>query len=180
MLHSLALPTYQTVRHLEGKGYAVKRYYQFPYLFFYRKKLSMMLEYLEPGRIYSSILDFGCGKARIFESSLKRSAFDVDSIDKSEKLLKRKYEVIVCGSVLEFVNLKEVVLKLKSMLDKRGMLIVSSPMRNWITSLYFSAIGDRSMRNSHIEIMEELKKHFKVCDYRQWNGLYFSAKMRVR
>ena len=180
MLHSLALPTYQSVRHLEGKGYAVKKYYQFPYFFFYRKKLSMMLEYLEPGRIYSSILDFGCGKAHILETSLKRSSFDVYSIDKNDKLPRKKYEVIVCGSVLEFTNLKETILKLKSMLDKRGILIVSSPMRNWVTSLYFSAIGDHSIRNTHIEIMDELKKHFRVSDYKEWNGLYFCAKMRAK
>lgn len=178
MLHSLALPPYESVKHLEGKGgYAVDKYYRHPYKFFYKKKLEMVLSYLTPGRLYMSILDFGCGQAKILLPSLQRRACFVDSVDRIEDVdTKADYSVIVCASVLEFVDLPRYLKVLREALHKNGMLIVASPMQTFFAEYYFHLIKDRKRRHSHKDILATVRKHFYVSGYKEWFGLYFSFK----
>jgi len=177
MLHRLELPTYESISHLEAKGgYAVKKYYRWPWKWFYRKKLEMLLSYLEDGRIYGSVLDFGCGKPKILGPSLDKIGLNVSYVDEGDKLPNCKFDVITCGSVLEFVTLEEVLPKLKKHLTRDGFMVVASPMSNWVTDLYLYFSGDKAIRNSHRNIIREAKKHFHIEDYKEWMGLYFSFK----
>lgn len=126
--------------------------------------------------MYSNILDFGCGKAQILKPTLNRHAYTVKCVDKGDKLPNEKFEVIVCASVLEFVPLEKTLKYLKKSLAQGGVLIGSSPMTNWVTASYLKYAGDKSRRNTHTEIMDALREFFKVLDYKEWNGLYFSFK----
>lgn len=175
MSDSLLLPPLSQVADFEGKGnFAIKKYYHLPFSLFYRQKLRMILELMN-GEKYQSILDFGSGPAEIFRESLQGRGRRVECVDKLDKII-GKYDLIVCASVLEFVNLKETLPYLKRHLMPAGALIGASPMEtNW-TRYYFSLIGDKIKRNSHKEILAELSKHFWVVKKKEWFGLYFSWK----
>lgn len=176
MSNSLLLPPLSKVIDYEGKGnFAIKKYYHLPFSLFYKKKLKMILSLMDEGRKYNSILDFGCGPAQIFRESLQSRGRRVECVDKLDNI-SGKYDLIVCASVLEFVNLKETLPYLKSHLIHGGALIGSSPMDTKLSRLYFSLIGDKLQRKSHVEIMRELHKHFWVVKYKKWFGLYFSFK----
>lgn len=178
MLHSLTLPKYENVKSLDGTGnFAVDRYYKFPFSFFYRMKLRLILSMFEKGYIYRNILDFGCGKANILKPELSKRALNVVSIDQQDHLDPRsKFDVIICGSILEFVDLEPVCQSLRHYVHPTGMIIVSSPLQNLFTNLYFKAIGDRWKRHSHKEIVDCLSKYFFIVKYRTWLGLYFVLK----
>ncbi len=178
MLYSLALPPYESIKALEGSGnFAVKKYYQFPYSFFYQKKLKMVLGYLKSRDL--AILDFGCGEARILELSLGQYPNAVYFADKTEDInTDVKYDVIICSSVLEFVDLKYTLKFLKTILKPTGYMIVASPMSTLLTETYFTIIGDPHTRNSHQLIYQEVSKIFRISEYKEWLGLYFSFKCK--
>lgn len=174
MSHSLLLPPLSKVIDYEGKGnFAIRKYYKFPYSFFYRKKLQMILDVMD--NKYHSILDFGSGPAEIFRESLVQHSTKVVCVDKLDKVV-NKYDLIVCASVLEFVNLKETLPYLKSHLMYGGALIGSSPMDTKLSRFYFRLIGDENKRHSHHVILTELYKHFWIVKKKEWFGLYFSWK----
>lgn len=176
MPNSLLLPPLSQVVDYEGKGnFAIKRYYQFPFSFFYRQKFKMILDMMDTARVYRSTLDFGSGPAEIFRETLKLCSWRVDCVDKLEPL-KEKYDLIVCASVLEFVNLKETLPYLKAHLYHGGALIGASPMNTKLSRLYFRLIGSKSNRHSHKMILSELSKYFFVVKKKEWFGLYFSWK----
>ena len=176
MPNRLLLPPYSEVKHFEGLGnYAIKRYYQFPFLMFYRKKLKMILSHLQDKK-YDSILDFGCGRAEILRETLSQYSDDVDYVDTEHDLKDKKYDVITCSSVLEFMSLKFIVPRLNGLLKKDGMLIGASPMNTLLTEFYFHIIGDVSFRNTEVDIMNSLRKHMFVVRHEKWAELYFSFK----
>lgn len=179
MFHRLALPPLNTVKYFEGKGnYAVMKYYRFPFSFFYRHKLKMVVKMMERGKIYRNILDFGAGEPQIFNKELRRHAMHVHCADTKEDInVTTKYDLIVCASVLEFVWLKTTLPVLKIVLKPHGTMIVASPMSTWFTHLYFKVIKDRAERHSHQEILSELTKYFNVVDFKSWLGLYFCCKV---
>lgn len=177
MLHSLTLPPYNAVKHLDGTGnFAVKKYYQWPFSFFYQKKLKMILEHFESDRTYSKIFDYGAGAAHIFEKTLGKYASQVFS---SDWFRADDYDVIVCASVLEFAPLDTVVF-LKRFLKTGGFISVASPMDTWITRLYFKLIGDKHKRNSHQQIYETIYRNFTIVEYKEWFGIYFSIKASIQ
>jgi len=176
MLHSLALPPYSKVKDYEGQGnYAVRRYYQFPFSFFYRQKLKMIISHFKKGKIYRNILDFGAGRPEIFREELTKHALQVKCIDLLEPIdFRWKFDVVVCASVLEFTNLPICLSSLKKIVHPNGMIVVSSPMDTLLSRLYFKIIKDNNKRKTHKEIMEEAFKYFFVIKYQEWFGLYFS------
>ena len=176
MPDSLLLPPLSKVIDYEGKGnFAIKKYYHWPFSFFYQKKLKMILSIIDKRRNYRFILDYGSGPAEIFRESLSNFGQRVDCVDKLDTI-DGKYDLIVCASVLEFVNLKETLPYLKSHLLQSGELVGSSPMDTRLSRLYFKLIGDNLTRNTHQQILRELHKHFWVVKTKEWFGLYFSFK----
>lgn len=179
MPDSLLLPPLSKVIEHEGKGnFAIKRYYKWPFSFFYRHKLKMILDMMDSNRTYSHILDFGCGPAMIFNETLKKRASKVTGIDVNDEIgTKKEYDLIVCASSLEFVNNLDYTLKrLNKLLLPGQALIGASPMQNRITRFYFDLIGDKNIRNPHQMILNSLHRNFFLVRKKEWFGLYFSWK----
>lgn len=182
MSHRLLLPKYKTVKQYEKTGnFAIRRYYRWPYRFFYRHKLRMILDMMDKGRIYDNALDFGCGRAEIFKPSLDRFCVRVKCVDTlaDVKPIYWKFELIICGSILEFLTIRTTMTMLRDMLKPRGQIVGASPMDTWSTRLYFRLIGDKKKRKTHEEIMFWVRKNFRVLEYKEWFGLYFSFKARL-
>ena len=173
MLHSLLLPEYDEVRHFEGLGnYAIDKYYKWPFRYFYRKKLELILKELEAGRIYGNILDYGSGPAEIFRKSLAKRALSVTCVDSQEELDTRsRFDVTICASVLEFCWLPTTSRILRTV--TKGKLIIASPTDSWLSRLYFKLIGDTQHRNSEREIIREIGKYFSILSYKKWLNLYY-------
>ena len=180
MLHSLALPPYSDVRYLEGHGnYAVLKYYKWPYRFFYRHKLKMMLS-LMPRKRCHNILDFGAGQG-IFTPELKKRASFVRGIDKGDEInFKWKFDLIVCGSVLEFVSLPGLIKVFRHIIRVSGRLIVASPMDTKLSRFYFKSIGDKHQRHGHELIKKRIRRCFSIEEYKEWLGLYFALRARPK
>jgi len=178
MLHSVALPKYKAVKDFDGnKDFAVGKYYRFPFSLFYCQKLKMIVRLLERGKIYRNILDFGSGKAEIFREELEKHALNVKCVDIQDSLdLRWKFDVVVCASVLEFVNLPVALSILRNVTNVNGMIVGASPMDTWATRLYFKLIGDKNSRNTHKVILNELSRYFFIVEKSEWFGLYFSFK----
>ena len=182
MLHSsksLRLPHYTTLEHLEGKGnYAVKRYYQFPFSWFYKKKLKMIVELLGDKKYYN-ILDYGCGSG-IFLTELQRHAQRVVGYDVGDPFNPAwKFDVIVLGSVLEFTNVQYVLNQVKSILKPGGLIVGASPMTTALSQAYFKLIGDTNYRHKHLHIQRVLMENFPQVKFKEWMGLYFSFRATV-
>ena len=177
LLHPLRFPDYRTLKWFEGKGnWAIKKYYQFPHRFFYRHKLRMIIDLMPKGKIYRNILDFGSGPG-IFLEELTRHALFVKEFDKGEAIDPRwRYEAIVCASVLEFCNLDFNLPMLSQILYPKGDFLVASPLSNRLTKGYLKLAGDTHTRNTHQDILSKVSKYFKIVEYREWLGLYFSIK----
>lgn len=179
MFDGLTLPPYDQVAHLEGLGnYAVKKYYKFPYRPFYRHKLKMAVSMIDKNEYYRNCLDFGAGRAEIFKPELQKHARLVKSVDKDDAInYSWDFDLIMCSSVLEFTFLDHTTRMLRKLINNQGHLIVASPMKTPISNLYFKLIKDEHRRNSHKEIMDSLTRYFKVEAYKEWLGLYFSARL---
>ena len=177
LLHPLRLPDYHSIKGWEGKGnWTVKKYYQFPYRFFYRHKFRMIVDMIPKGKIYRNILDFGTGPG-IFMEELKRHALFVKGFDKGDNIDPRwKYEAIVCASVLEFCSLDLMLPLLSQILHPKGNLLIASPSSNWFTEGYLKLAGDKHFRNNHKTILSKVSKYFRIVEYHDWLGLYFSIK----
>lgn len=170
----MLLPNYEDIKKFEGGGnYAIRKYYKFPWKFIYRKKLQMSLDMIPEYYLYSTILDFGCGPAKILEAELNKYGIHVDSVDRIEDVSNLKYGLIICNSVLEFVELKKIVKHLSDRQACGCSIIVCSPMKNFLTNLYFKLIGDKTERNSEIDIRREIEKYYFIEEYKTWFGLYF-------
>ena len=173
----LTLPPYSKVKNLDGTGnFAVKKYYQWPFAWVYRKKLKLIVGLLERKNYYN-ILDFGCGEANIFHPELSKYAQFVKGVDRPEKIdLRSRFDVVVCASVLEFVELSVAVARLKLTTSPGSIIVGASVMDTWLTRLYFKLIGDKRKRHTQKEIMAEINKRFFVINYNEWCGIYFSFK----
>ena len=178
LLHPIKLPEYSSLKEHEGKGnYAIGKYYKLPYRPFYRKKLYMVRNLLDKGRVYKNILDFGSGPG-VFTDELKKHSISVTNLDKWHRIDRRsRFEAIVCASSLEFIeNLPETMNELSIVSPVKGQLIVASPMNSILTKSYFKMIGDDLVRNSPDVIRYIIQRFFKVVEYHEWMGLYFSLK----
>ena len=176
---SLTLPELKGVAHLESKGnYAIKRYYQWPFSFFYQHKLKMVLDLMDKP-YYHNILDFGAGPG-IFNETLKRKATHVVEYDIDKPIKEHSsFELIICASVLEFIQFLDGQCKiLNKKLTNGGKIIVASPMNTLATRTYFNLIGDKHKRNSHETILSTLSQNFFLEEYHTWLGIYFSARLR--
>ena len=171
MFNRFTLPKYDTLEQYEGRGnYALKKYYQFPYSFFYKHKLKMIVNLMHEK--YKNILDFGCGPG-IFTPELKRHAFFVIGFEKGDPINPLwKFDCIVCASVLDFCELEPTLITLKRLLNPKGVLLIASPMKNKITSLYLK----ENVRHHHDKILSAVSKVFKLREYHTWLGLYFSIR----
>lgn len=177
MLYGITLPPYSLVKKFEGKGnWAIKKYYQFPFNIFYKKKFKMIVDMLTPGKVYRNILDFGGGPAEIFKKELGKHAMSVTSYDLPMIDPRWKFDVIVCASVLEFLPLSHVLPQLKKAIAPKGFMIVASPMETWLTRLYFKIIGDPHIRRSEVSMLRQLEDYFEIKEYKSWFGLYFACK----
>ena len=175
MSHRLLLPPLSTISHLEGTGnFAVSKYYHWPWAPIYQTKLKMMLELLDTRRMYRSTLDYGCGAAQIMRPTLEKLSDKITSVDKDDAEPIGKFDLIICGSVLEFVNLDETLHFFQKHLAQGGQIVGASPMDTPMTRLYL--ISDLNKRHSHHYIMRKLKEYFNVTHSSSWLGLYFSFK----
>jgi hypothetical protein len=174
MPNSLILPSLRTLEEYEGLGnYAIKKYYTFPYRYFYRHKLQMIVDMIGSDYYYN-ILDLGSGPG-IFLDELKKHSVRVKLADRIEEVKDEwKFDAVVCASYLEFVDLEPILFKIHK-ITKR-VLYVASPMKNPITDLYYKLIGDTHIRNSHSKIRGYISKRFVITEYNTWNNLYFSLK----
>jgi len=171
-MFNLILPPYEAVEHLEGIGnYAVKKYYKWPWRFFYRHKLKMLLSIFY--YYHQSILDFGCGTTKILRDSIECGHYPYFGADKLEDIKVRKYDAIICSSVLEFTPLNYTIEKLSELSE---VIYVASPMNTWLTRLYFKLIGDDRIRNSHKEIIRAINEKYRIVKLKKWCGLYFCLK----
>lgn len=178
LVRPIKLPKHSQIAKYEGTGnFAVDKYYRFPYRPFYRKKLYMVRDMLDRGRIYKNILDFGSGPG-ILTEELKCHACSVVSINENDKIDPRsRFECIVAASTFEFIeDLNETLKMLHSISYSRAQIIVASPLNNWLTNVYFELIGDSTVRNSQESIKRVVDRWFKVDEYIEWMGLYFALK----
>ena len=180
MLHHfspLKLPPYSSIKEFEGHGnYAISKYYKWPYRFFYRHKLKMILNLMEKGKIYHNILDYGSGPG-IFTPELKKHALFVNSFDIDDVLNPRwKYGAVVCSSFLEFSELPFTLHTIRNILNPKGKLYVASPMATGLTKAYFRFIKDKNKRHDHTKILSEISKQFKIEEYHSWLNLYFALR----
>jgi len=178
LLNPIKLKPYDAVKKLEGTGnFAVSKYYRQPYRFFYRKKLYMMRNLIEKkNRKYHNALDFGSGSG-ILLPELSRYAHYALTCDVNSIIDPRsQYEIIVCGSVLEFCHLDFTMKLLKKKLKLVGQLIVASPMKTFMSDMYFKSIKDDNQRHGHKDIIAHIKNHFKIEVYQEWLGLYFALR----
>jgi 2-polyprenyl-3-methyl-5-hydroxy-6-metoxy-1,4-benzoquinol methylase len=175
--NTLKLPNYELMKPYDGMGsYAIRKYYQFPFSFFYRKKLKMIVKNMESNN-YWNILDFGSGPGIFTDELNKHCITNVTSIDIGDAIDPRwRFDCIVAASVLEFVSLSHYVKLLSSLLTPTGQLIIASPKKNKLTDFYFKMIGDRSVRNSHSAIISEVSKRLRITHYEEWMNLYFCIK----
>ena len=179
MSHSrLALPSYESVKHLDGKGnYAVSRYYKWPFSFFYQKKFRMIFDLMD-GRLYNNLLDYGAGPANMFKAELEKHCYRLVSYDTSSVMNKDwRFSAIICASVLEFMKSPWATLNLLDfMLKPNGHIYIASPMDTRLTQLYFNLIGDKQLRWPHFYIKRLVEDRFIVDEYQEWNGLYFAIR----
>lgn len=178
IFHPIHFPPFQSLKKFEGKGnFAIKKYYQYPFRPFYRKKLYMIRDLMDKKRVYDNILDFGSGPG-IFTTELKRHALNVKSIDTGDILDKRsKFDLIICASVLEFIeDLPRTLNSLACVSRLKTQIIVASPMDTILSLLYFKLVGDNQIRNSHESIVHNLRKFYSMEFYKEWAGLYFVFK----
>ena len=181
MLHgALDFPPYSSVKHLEGAGnYAIARYYKWPYRFFYRHKVAMITSLMDKCP-YHNILEYGAG-AGILATEFKKHALFYTVYDKGYLFDYRwRFELVVCPSVLEFVDLPSSLESIKRVIRPGGRLIVASPMDTWITRRYFKIIKDGSKRNSHQTIIDAIQKTFEIEKLNTWFGLYFALRARPK
>ena len=176
----ITLPPYSTLKKYEGNGnWAIAKYYRFPWSFFYRHKLKMMVAMM-PEKIQYNILDLGCGPG-IFTTELKKHGLRIKNVDKVEGVDPNwKFDIVVCGSYLEFVNLEHVLFIINKVLNPGGLLIVASPMENIFTKLYFNICRSTKRRKSHKTIFWSVSEHFNILEHKTWLGLYFSLKAQKR
>ena len=173
---TLELPPLESVQHLEGKGnWAVKKYYEWPYSFFYQQKLRMILKILDDYRpFYWNILDFGSGSG-ILKPELSKRCMTLKSVNSTKEMnYYSMFESVVCGSVLEFCELSRTIPIIKSVMKRGSILCIASPMKTPISELYFRSIGDNKERNHHKSIVEYVSTYLHVTSYTEWHGLYFS------
>ena len=186
MLDSLLTPIHLPKYHktlaalLDERGdVAYSKYYFYPYRPFYRKKLYMMRSLMDKGRIYKNILDFGSGSG-IFTTELARYTFMARAWDKAnDKPLdsRARFELIVCGSVLELVDdLDESMAYLRSLSYPGSQLIMASPTDNLMCKAYFKLMGDTSRRHSPSTILKAINRWFDIVEVKHWAGLYFACK----
>lgn len=174
----LALPSYESVKHLEGGGnYAIGRYYKWPFSIFYQKKLRMILDMMD-GRIYDNLLDYGAGPANMFGEELGKHCHRLVSFDTSSVMNKDwRFSAIVCASVIEFMPDPWATLHLlDTMLKSKGHIYIASPMMTPLTRFYFKMIGDKQFRWPHFYLKKLVEARFVIHDYKEWNGLYFAIK----
>lgn len=178
IFNPIQLPSHALLKEQEGKGnYAIKKYYQFPYRPFYRKKLYMVRNLLNKGRIYKNILDFGSGPG-IFTKELKRHATSVTSVNETDVIDTRsRFECIVAASTFEFIDDLESTLRtLHQISYRKSQIIVASPLDSKASRLYFRLIGDKHVRNSRETIENIVKKYFRIIKREEWMGFYFAFK----
>ena len=173
--HPLRFPPYRSVAHHESEGnWAIKKYYQWPYRYFYRHKIRMIERALR-GKRYEAAIDFGSGPG-ILTKQWFQYVPTVHCVDKHYVMPKDKVGLIICSSVMEFVDdLDETFKSLAEHLNKDGDIVVASPMDTDITKIYFSAIGDRELRHSHQDILSSMSRYFNIRSYKTWAELYFCA-----
>lgn len=177
---TLKLPPYDTVKKYEGKGnWAIGKYYTFPFSLFYRHKLKMIIKLVRSvtknRRLYN-IIDYGSGPG-IFTKELKRHATKVYSYDVDTLLNPSwRFDMAVCSSSLEFMHLHHELRKISGILKPGGVVVVGSPMKTWVSGLYFKMIGDINGRHSHEAIISAIGNHFKIQKTTYWFGLYFTVK----
>lgn len=182
MLHgfrNLTLPPLKHIQHLEGKGnWAVRKYYKWPHKIFYQKKLCMILDLLG-ANTYHNILDYGAGPG-ILAPELKKRCLFLRQYEPGQTFDRRwRFNVIILGSVLEFLpHLDATLVQLKNILKPGGFIVAASPMETPMTRAYFKLINDTYKRHSHVDIIHAVNHHFKIDEYRTWMGLYFALSAR--
>lgn len=175
-LRPIAFKPYSSVKHLEGMGnFTVSKYYKWPFRPFYRHKIKMIVSMMDK-RIYTNILDFGCGPG-VYHPELQMCALAVKGIDIEDVFDPRwKFEAIICASVLEFCDFPHTAKLLASILHPRGALFIASPMDTLFSRLYFKLLGDKDDRHSHQYIISNIEKYFTIQKKKEWFGLYFAIK----
>lgn len=169
--YPLTFPPYSSVKHLDGTGnFAVKKYYFYPWRYFYRHKIRMIEKMLRD-HIFESLMDFGAGPG-LMTKQWEKYAYSVYPVDKQSTVLP-DVDMTICASVMEFVRLQQ-TFKHLSYVTKE--IIIASPMKNRFTEKYFELIGDINIRNSHTEIIHEMGNYFDMEDLEVWHGLYFCVK----
>lgn len=169
--YPLTFPKYYLVKRHEGQGdFAIRKYYMYPWRYFYRHKIRMIERLLRHDR-FNSIMDFGAGPG-LMTSQWKKYAHEVYSIEKHHTQWP-KVNMTICASVMEFVPLKETFENLK---EHTNEIIVASPMQTSRSNFYFKFINDKNKRHSQKEILDEMAAHFNIHSYTTWMGLYFCAR----
>ena len=176
MLNNLPL-LLPPLKDLPTGDWATWQYYKFPWSYFYQKKLYMIRDLMTKDE-YESILDYGTGSG-VFLKELGQYTNDVKGFFDYVKI-ERKFELVVCGSVLEFVDLGYTLPILEILLPHGGELIVASPMTSWKTKLYFKTIGNKQKRNHHETIIKAIGKKFYIEEITYWEDLYFALRARKR
>lgn len=169
--HPLSFPKYSKVKHHENRGnWAVKKYYFWPWRFFYRHKVRMIERAIRGDR-FNSLMDFGAGPG-ILTLQWNKYAHEVYSINEGHSQLPN-VNMTICSSVMEFVPLKETF----EMLSKHtNEIIIASPMKSALSDYYFRLIEDKAVRHSHEQITSEMARYFSINYYKDWGGMYFVAR----
>ncbi len=133
-----------------------------------------MIERMLRDKKYESAMDFGAGPG-ILNDEWQKYSKEIVPVDMMNPIPKRKFGLIICSSVMEFTELDRTFGELSECLSKDGDIVVASPMESDFSAVYFGYIGDRTIRNSHEDILSSMEKYFTIRKKTSWLGLYFCA-----
>jgi 2-polyprenyl-3-methyl-5-hydroxy-6-metoxy-1,4-benzoquinol methylase len=139
-----------------------------------------MIVDMMPLKVQYNILDLGAGPG-IFSKELKKHALRVKSVDRLEEVdLNWRFDIVVCASYLEFVNVEQALFIINQVLNPSGLLIIASPMENILTKIYFRLCRSSVRRRSHKTIFWAISERFNILEHKKWLSLYFAIKAQKR
>lgn len=165
-------------------------FYYFPFIgYVYKKRLVNTLRLLDSG--YNNLVDVGFGSGLLFlELSKKaKNVFGVDIHDKIGEVFKMLdtlgitaelkhgsvyqmpyldsfFDAAVSVSTFEHLtDLDSVFRELSRVIKPSGVVVISFPVRNIITDIFFRAVGFNPRKlhpSSHRDIIDTAGKYFKI------------------
>lgn len=182
----LALPPKQDIIPTSPQDTVSTRYYATNPIVrhIYRKRLTISISLLEP-HMFRNLLEIGCGSG-ILTPTLRRYAKNIVSMDLHNRLpqvnskipgnyvkadllnlpFKRKFDCIVCLSVLEHIeDLPRALTQIRRVLKTNGLAVFGFPADSKLVAAWFRLKNSPALHehvSSEKQILTELQKHFTI------------------